>query len=56
MTPGRNYIILTATLCIEKQMWLVFCLYVLFSDAYRHSTEGVPCMSVFSNSHFFIKT
>jgi len=30
MTTGRNYIILTATLGTEKQMWPVFCLNVSF--------------------------
>jgi len=30
MKTGTNYVILTAPLRIEKQMWLMFCLYVLF--------------------------
>ena len=30
MTTGMNYVILISTLRIEKQMWPMFCLNVLF--------------------------
>jgi hypothetical protein len=56
MTAGMNCIILTAKLRTEKQMWLMFICTFSLSDKWHHSTEGVPSISVSSNTHFVINT
>jgi len=42
MTICMNYIILSATLVIGEQMWLVFSFVFCLSDTFRNSKEDGP--------------
>ena len=42
MTKGMSYVILSATLRVEKQLWLMYCFMFCLSDTCHNSIEGGP--------------
>ena len=54
MTTGTKFINVTTTRPFEKEMWLLYYMYLCLSDKCHHSIQGVPSISLLSNTHFVI--